>query len=162
MVRRTAAGSRRQRGVAFLALLLVIAAMGATLASAATFWHQTRQREKERELLFVGMQYRSAIRQYYEAGPGVRRYPPTLEALLLDPRLPAVRRYLRRPFRDPMTDSPEWGLVMAPEGGIMGVYSLADGRPIKQAKFPEELGWKEEMSGYADWKFVFRPVPAKK
>ncbi|HLO61619.1 MAG TPA: type II secretion system protein [Azonexus sp.] len=162
MARHTAAGSivgGRERGVLLLALLIAIAALGAGLAAAGTFWQQSRQRSLEAELLFVGQQYRNAIRQYYEAPPG-GTYPPSLEALLLDPRAPAIRRYLRRPYRDPLTGSREWGLVQAPQGGIMGIYSLSPEKPIKRANFPAILEWAPNLASYADWKFVYLPGPA--
>lgn len=157
----TGRGSGRKAGVAYLALLIVVAAMGAALAATGSLWHEVRQREKERELLFVGMQFRHAIRQYYESPAGQKKYPPTLEALLLDERTPAIRRYLRRPYRDPLTGSPEWGLVAAPQGGIMGVYSLAEGTPVKQANFPAELEWEEGKQSYAQWQFVYVPGSRK-
>ena len=157
MIPSTAAGSG-QRGVVLLALLIAIAVLGAGLAAAGTFWHETRQRILETELLFVGQQYRNAIRQYYEAPPG-GTYPPTLEALLLDQRAPAIRRYLRRPYRDPLTNAAQWGLVQAPQGGIMGVYSLAPDKPIKRANFPAVLEWAPSLASYADWKFVYLPAP---
>lgn len=156
MARLTAVGD--QRGVALLALLLVIAAMGAALAGGGVLWHEVQQREKERELIFVGLQYRDAIRQYYlNSAAGRARYPATLEALLRDERVPQIKRYLRRPYRDPLTNSTRWGLVVAPEGGIMGIYSLATETPIKQTNFPAELGWTEDKKNYADWQFVFVP-----
>jgi type II secretory pathway pseudopilin PulG len=147
----------RERGVAFLALLIGIAVLGTALGSAGTIWQQMQQREKERELLFVGLQYRHAIQHYYEQSPAGNAYPLTLEALLRDERAPGTRRYLRRPYRDPLTNSDQWGLVRAPTGGIMGVYSLAEGRPIKRANFPAELGWPGGKPSYADWQFVFLP-----
>ena len=149
---------RRQRGFLFLALLIVIATLGAGLAATGTFWHEVQQRAREQELLFVGMQYRRAIQQYYEASDGTRKYPPTLEALLLDERTPSIRRYLRRPYRDPLTNLPEWGLVNAPEGGIMGIYSLAPGQPIRRANFPAVLNWEAGLASYAEWKFVYVPT----
>lgn len=157
MVRPTAAGSH-QVGVAYLAVLIVIAAMGAALGVTGSLWQQVQQREKERELLFVGMQYRRAIQQYYESPVSQNRYPPTLEALLLDERSPAIRRYLRRPYRDPLNLSGNWGIVPAPQGGIMGVFSLAEGKPVKQANFPSELVWEGGKSSYAEWQFVFVAV----
>lgn len=157
MERPTAVGS--QRGLAFLALLIVLAIMGATLAATGTFWHQVQQRVKEQELLFIGLQYRNAIRQYYTASPaGLKAYPRTLEALLRDERFAGTKRYLRKPYRDPLNNSDKWGLIAAPDGGIMGIYSLAPGQPIKEANFPVELGW---LGGgrptYAEWQFVFLP-----
>lgn len=155
----TATG-KHQRGFLFLALLIVIATMGAGLAAIGSLWHEAQLRAKERELLFVGMQYRRAIQQYFETGPGAKKYPPTLEALLLDERTPSIRRHLRRPYRDPLTNRTEWGLVTAPQGGIMGVYSLSDAKPIKQANFPVQLNWEGGKTSYADWQFVYVPVAA--
>ena len=148
---------RRNAGIAYLALLLVIAAMGAALAATGSLWQQIQRREKEQELLFVGQQFRRAIELYYERSPGEKKYPPTLDALLLDERTPAIRRYLRRPYRDPLTHTKEWGLVPAPQGGIMGVHSLAAGTPLKQANFPAELNWEGTKSSYSEWKFVYLP-----
>lgn len=151
----TAAG-KRQRGFIFLAMLIILAILGAGLAATGTFWHEVQQRAREQELLFVGQQYRQAIKLYYETG-GLRKYPPSLEALLLDERSPAIRRYLRRPYRDPLTQSTDWGLIQAPQGGIMGVYSLAAGKPIKRANFPKVLNWEMGKTRYADWTFVYAP-----
>lgn len=131
--------------------------MGAALGTAGTLWHQVQQRAKERELLFVGLQYQRAIRSYYEKSPSIKAYPPSLESLLRDERVPGIRRHLRRPYLDPLTNGSEWGLVLAPNGGIMGVYSLAEGRPIRRANFPPELGWKGGRPSYADWQFIYMP-----
>ncbi len=157
MARPTAAGSPvAQAGLAYLALLIAIAVMGVALGLTGTFWHTVQQRAKERELLFIGMQYRRAIEQYYQRGPGgVKTYPPNLEVLLRDPRFPGTVRYLRRPYRDPLTNSYDWGLVPAPTGGVMGIYSLAEGQPIKQSDFPSQLGWVSGKSSYAQWQFVY-------
>lgn len=160
MAHRTPAG-RRQAGVALLALLLVVAAMGAALGAAGSVWQQVQQRARERELLFVGLQYRRAIRAYYELSPATKAYPPTLAALLRDERFPGVRRHLRRPYRDPLSHGGEWGLVLAPGGGIMGVYSLATGQPIRRANFPAELGWVGGRPSYGDWQFIYLPPGAQ-
>ena len=148
---------RRQAGVALLAVLIVIAAMSAALGVTGSLWHEAQQREKERELLFVGMQYRLAIKRYYESPVGQHRYPLTLDVLLLDERTPSIQRYLRKPWRDPLTNSKEWGLLFAPQGGIIGVHSLAEGKPIKQENFPAELEWEGGKSRYIDWQFVYIP-----
>lgn len=155
MARRTILGS--PQGFALLALLIVVAVMGAGLGAVGTIWHEVQQRDKERDLLFVGERYRRAIQQYYESSIGEKKYPPTLEALLLDPRQPGIRRYLRRPYRDPLKGSDNWGLVMAPQGGIMGIYSLSKDLPIKQANFPASLVGFENRPSYEDWKFVYIP-----
>lgn len=157
--RLTAAGNRaRQRGALFLALLVALAVMGVGLAAAGTFWHQVQQRAKEQQLIFVGLQYKRAIRSYYEASPGIKAYPRNLADLLRDDRFPGTRRHLRRLYLDPIENSPVWGLIMGPGGGIMGVYSLAPGRPIKQAGFPATLGWADGRTHYSEWQFTYLPA----
>jgi hypothetical protein len=123
-------------------------------------WSTASQREKERELLLIGAQFREAIGQYYEKSPGaLKRYPETLEGLLKDERQLGTQRYLRKVFFDPVTRSNKWGLVMSPMGGIMGVHSLSDAPPIKNAKF---LDADFDLSGktkYSEWLFVYRSAP---
>ena len=156
----------RQGGFAYVMILILVVMMGAGLAMVGTQWDLARQREREHELLFIGHQYRLAIGRYYQQSSGtLKRYPAALDDLLKDPRLPRTERYLRTPYRDPMTTGEEgWGLVMAPEGGIMGVFSKSEQRPLKRANFTgldhvfEEVSLQrgEEMR-YADWQFVYRP-----
>src|SRR5512142_3142860 len=113
----------KQRGFTYVAVLLSVAVMAAALAAAATVYSQSARREKEAELLFVGDQYRQAIRSYYERTPGgAKRYPRKLEDLLEDVRYPALMRHLLRLYPDPVTGGPMQP-VEAPGGGIMGVAS---------------------------------------
>lgn len=140
-----------------LALLFILAALGAGMAAVGTLWTTVAQREKEAELLFVGEQYRRAIESYQLRGPGSEKpYPPTLEALLEDRRFPMPVRHLRRLYPDPMTGRPEWGLVRDAEGGIVGVHSLAEGVPMKTAGFsPDQEGF-EAATSYREWVFKAR------
>jgi type II secretory pathway pseudopilin PulG len=150
----------RQAGVTYLAVLLLVALMGATLSAAGVLWHTAQMREKERELLFVGNEYRRAIQLYYLNSPGgVRQYPRELADLVKDPRQPVVKRYLRKLYRDPMTGKPEWGLVKNPDGSIAGVYSLSEAAPFKTANFGKSDAEFEGKEKYSDWKFVYRDTP---
>ena len=162
MAANTATG--RQGGFAYMLILALIVFMGLGLAALGTHWDSARQRAQEQELLYIGNQYRQAIGRYYQQTPGpTKRYPAALEELLKDPRVPYPARYLRRPFRDPVTQQ-DWGLVMAPEGGIMGIFSTSEKRPRKLANFDlpdrafEEVALQRgEQLRYADWQFVYRP-----
>jgi hypothetical protein len=41
-------------------------------------WSATRKREKERDLLSIGHQFRAAINAFYQTTPGaIKRYPET-------------------------------------------------------------------------------------
>ena len=50
-----------QRGFTYLALLVAVALLGIGLAAGSELWSQTRQREREQELLYIGAQFRRAI-----------------------------------------------------------------------------------------------------
>ncbi len=122
-------------------------------------WSTAQRRDKERELLFVGNQFRKAIGQYYEKSPGaVKKYPGTLSDLLKDERQLATQRYLRKIFIDPMTRTNKWGLVQAPEGGIMGVYSLSEAHPFKTDNFREADQRLAGKMKYSEWQFIYTPV----
>jgi type II secretory pathway pseudopilin PulG len=153
-------GEIAQRGFTYLALLLAVAALGLGLAATGEVWSQSRQREKEVELLFIGKQFREAIGRYYERTPGgVKQYPNKLEDLLEDKRYPNPQRYLRKIFPDPMGVESPWGLVKAPDGGIMGVYSLSEAAPIKTARFAERDEPFDGAHRYSDWQFIYNPPP---
>lgn len=150
---------RRARGFTYLGALFLVALLAGGLALGGEAWQTTVEREKETELLFAGNQYRRAIGQYYEATPGdPKRYPRTLQDLLQDPRQPGARRYLRKLYPDPVTGAKEWGLVKAPDDGILGVYSLSEAPPRKVAGFRLRDAGFERAKTYADWKFLYTPA----
>ena len=148
--------NHRQQGYTYLWVLFAVAFLGVGLSSAGVVWHFAQQREKERELLFIGSAFRAAIAQYYDRTPGaVKEYPRELTDLIKDPRYPSTQRYLRKIYRDPMTWKTEWGIVKTPTGEIMGVYSLSTDKPIKVKEFRAADQSFEEKSSYAEWKFVY-------
>ncbi len=205
-------------GYAYLALLFAVVLIGAGLGGAAQVWHTAMQRERERQLLWVGHQYRRAIRLYYTgagaggpanaanasqpavtvvvpSGPqtgvsgqgdvngtsnkagttatgvggapavgavgarpgGPSRYPPTLDALVVDPRFQQIRRYLRKLYDDPVTGKNDWVPIMAPNGGVMGVHSLSEDTPFKQAGFSPDDNNFTGKTHYSQWEFIYQP-----
>lgn len=148
----------RQSGFTYLAILFAIAIVGVALAVVGENASQANQREKEVELLFIGNQYRQAIMLYYERTPGlVKRYPAKLEDLLDDSRFIQKQHFLRKLYRDPITNQSKWGLVMSPEGGIMGVHSLSNATPIKQTNFAYSDSAYKGARKYSDWVFAYVP-----
>lgn len=150
----------RQQGFTYFAVLALVVITSIGALAGGRLWQTAERRERERELLAAGQQLRQAIGSYRAlAVAGRRQYPQSLEDLLLDPRLPGIRRHLRRIPVDPVTGSLEWGLLRAPDGGIQGVHSLSEAAPIKRAGFaPEEQGFAE-AARYADWRFVHTEPP---
>jgi type II secretory pathway pseudopilin PulG len=145
-------GPAPQTGFTYIGLLFAIAILGITLSTTGVVWSTQIRREKEAELLFVGDQYRIAIGRYRASGG---QYPQGLGDLLEDRRTPTVRRYLRRLYPDPITGNADWQLVAAPDGGIMGVASSSQLKPIKVAGFPLSDATFRGAECYCDWKFVY-------
>jgi type II secretory pathway pseudopilin PulG len=162
-VRRTANGSdgrmRREAGAVYLALLFFVAIMGTILAVTGVVWSTVQKRDKERELLFIGSEFRQAIGKYYESTPGtIKRYPSTFKDLLQGNRQLALVHHLRRVYADPMTSKLEWGIVRAPDGGIMGVYSLSTEKTVKRKNFGANDIAFDGVDGYQQWRFVYEPI----
>jgi type II secretory pathway pseudopilin PulG len=155
--RARAAGSAHERGFAYIGLLIAIVIIGAALAMVGEVWSTEARREREAELIFRGDAIRSAISDYLLAAGGSIQYPRGLEDLVLDPRFPQVRRHLRRVYADPMTGRADWKLIMAPDGGIMGVASRSQLAPIKQKRFEPIDSAFEDAKCYCDWQFIALP-----
>jgi type II secretory pathway pseudopilin PulG len=150
-----------QRGFTYVALLAIVAMLSVGSMAVGTMWHTAKVRENERELLAVGDEFRRAIGSYRAyVPPGqtgvVRRFPNSLDELVRDPRHPGVLRHLRRIHVDPVTGNAEWGLLRGPDGGIVGVHSLSEKRPMKQTGFAPLDETFENAARYADWQFLFR------
>lgn len=153
-----ASGSSTQRGFSYLFVLMLIALIGLGLAAAGSLWQTDARRAREADLLFVGDQYRQAIRSYYELDPGQPKLPQTLDDLTGDNRRPAPVRHLRRAYRDPMTGR-EFVLIREPDTqGILGVHSAASGEPLKTAGFTAEYDAFTNAASYSEWRFVFTPA----
>lgn len=149
---------QRQAGVTYLGVIFAVAIAGIALAGTGVVWSLESRRERERELLFVGEEYRGAIARYAAATPGAAQgeavaYPERIEQLLVDTRSFPAAHHLRRPYRDPMSDRNDWQLIRR-EGRIVGVASRDGRRPLKVSGFARG---QEDFAGagsYADWKFI--------
>ncbi len=153
--------THRQQGYTYLGVLLVVMVLGMTLTGATLVSETARRREKEQELIFAGQQYVDAIRSYYESGEGgVSTYPHSIAELLRDPRFPGMRRHLRKPWRDPMTPTGEWDVIVGEDGGIVGVRSRSRQAPLGKlstAQLAEEATAIDKPA-YRDWQFRFEPA----
>lgn len=81
--------------------VLFILALGFMLA--VPVWRTQIQREAEAELIFRGEQYMEAVRVFQTKFPG--RFPKNFDELLEE-------KCLRRPYKDPMTASGEWNVIL--------------------------------------------------
>ncbi|MCA3166073.1 MAG: type II secretion system protein [Burkholderiales bacterium] len=135
---------------------MILAIMGVALTMAAEVHHTVVIRDREAGLLAVGREFQRAIASYHESqqSGGKKEYPGSLDDLLQDPRLPGLKRHLRKVYIDPITGAPEWGLTRM-NGRIVGVYSLSEKMPIKQANFEAGLEHFEGAKKYSDWVFLY-------
>ncbi|WP_374350003.1 type II secretion system protein [Chitinimonas sp.] len=148
-----------EAGFTYPAALFLLVVLMIMSARALNVWKTSEQHAREQELLWVGQQYRQAIKTYYELSPGSeKRYPSDLRDLLEHRFTTQIRRPLRRPYRDPITNRAEWGVVTAPDGGVMGVYSLSMAEPLKKGGFEESNAEFANKKHYQDWQFIYQPA----
>lgn len=151
---------RPQRGLALLLVLVAVAVIGLISASALQDGAQVSRRDAEEELLQVGQTFRQALLSYVNSTPGQAALGPrSLDELLRDPRVPGLRRHLRQVPHDPLTGGSDWGLLKSPDGQIIGIYSLAEGQPIKRAGFEPALARLTDAPNYQAWVFGTAPPP---
>jgi type II secretory pathway pseudopilin PulG len=143
---------RTDRGFTYLGLLILVASIGLLLGGAVEVASTAMRREREAQLLWAGHAYRDAIARYWARR---RAYPPALSDLLGDSTATLPVRYLRRLYRDPMTDAGEWELIRSPFGGIMGVASRSRRAPLKTGGFDAADRDFADAKTYAEWRFTF-------
>ena len=150
-------------GFTYLGALFLIILLGVFAAKAAAVWSTAAKRDRERELLFVGGEYRRALESFRKAHANSPQPYPTELAQLLGPgdRLVPVR-HLRRLYADPVTGNAEWGLVRTPQGGIVGVYSLSGDAPVRVVADSANAAIDfAHAKSYRDWVFKLAlPVAA--
>ncbi|MCS7314914.1 MAG: hypothetical protein RMI94_07015 [Bryobacterales bacterium] len=96
-----------------------------------------RQREKEQLLIERGEQYRRAIQLYVRK---FNRYPAQLRDLENTNNI----RFLRRRYKDPMTDKDEWRLIHIGPNGVLTNSLLSKPEQSGQQKAEESLPGESE------------------
>lgn len=108
-----------QRGFTLMELMVVMAIVASLLTLAMPRYFHSVERSKEAVLRQDLSTMRDAIDKFF-ADRG--RYPATLEEL-------AQKRYLRTIPADPITESSETWIVVAPPDADVGVYDVRSGAP---------------------------------
>ena len=147
---------RRDGGFTYLSLIILVAIIGLVTASTLKLGALAQRSRAEQQLLDIGAAFSDALQSYADATPaGFPPQPPSLKALLRDPRFPGVRRHLRKVFVDPITGKAEWGITyLGDKVGVLAVYSLSDAKPVKIGNFParfQGLAGKQKIS---EWRFA--------
>lgn len=141
-----------ESGFTYIAALVMVVIMGIMLGVTGQSMRVVMKREREKELIFRGLQYRDAIERWTKKG-----MMPLLDLnhLLKDPRTATGEKHLRQLYKDPVTGG-EWKILKDPQLGIYGVASTSDEEPLKQGNFPDVIKKFEEKKKYSEWEFVFK------
>jgi type II secretory pathway pseudopilin PulG len=143
-------------GFTYIGLIVLLAILGLVGAAGMKTGSLMQRAAAEHELLEIGAAFSEALRSYAAATPkGQPQQPPSLEALLKDPRFPQVRRHLRKIFVDPLTGKAEWGVMtVGDKAGVTGVYSLSAAKPLKVGNFDARFVNFANKERISDWKFT--------
>jgi hypothetical protein len=95
---------KEHKGYALLVAVVAINILALLALLARPMWQTENQRDLEEELLFRARQYKTAIELYTKKNPNL--YPRSFDDLY-------EKKFLRQLFKDPMTESGEWNIVMA-------------------------------------------------
>jgi len=154
---------RRQRGFTYLLLLFIVAVTGVAAATLGMRWQTQAQREREAELLFRGLQLRSALQRYHDQSPdGQPRRPQRLEDLLIDSRGGPVRHPLRQLYPDPFTGRADWVLLRDADGGIVGLHSRSTATALRRQGLPPEVtGGGDTATTVNQWMFSIAAAQAE-
>ena len=153
------AGRQQQSGFTILAVLAALVFLALATQGVMQVVSQQDLREREQLLRRIGETYAKAIGTYYEASPGsVKQWPRDLLDLVDDRRFVGTRRHIRELYADPVARSAQWGVVRGDDGGITGVYSLAEGKPLLSTPLLQDGPAAKTVSRYSDLQFVYRPA----
>ncbi len=157
---RTGSRPRRphQAGFTYVWLLAAIAVLAIGMSLVGPMWAERVQREREAEMLRVGVAYAHAIEHFYRMQPaGARQLPHSVDDLLRDPRFPGVVRHLREAYTDPLLPGQPLALVRGPAGELRGVSSTSDATPLMQAPWTDghfSLPAATPATRCRDWQFL--------
>ena len=113
----------KQTGLAYLAVLFLVAAIALSMAVVTQNQDTQLKREKEQDWLYVGKQYERAIASYYQLSPnGLKALPNNVDDLLTDKRFVAPVHHLRKAYLDPLTNQ-HWVQLLNEDNQLTGVVS---------------------------------------
>ena len=125
--------ARRCGGFNLVILAVAVTVLNILVAKALPLWSHQIQREKEEELIFRGLQYAEAIRQFKTRN---QRLPTKLEELVK-----VKPRCIRKLWKNPMSENGEWGLIFQGEPVVPGQSQDQD----RQGRNPPD---EEEASAF--------------
>ncbi len=153
--------TRSEAGFTFIAVLIMVVVMGIMLGAIGQSVSVVMKREREKELIFRGLQYRDAIERWSKKGVPLKDLKDLVEPTVSSNASASKDRFLRKLYKDPITGG-EWKTLPTPPDpvqGIWGVASKSSDEPFKQGDFPEVIKDFKGKTKYSDWEFVYKKTP---
>jgi hypothetical protein len=131
---------KNEKGYTLAVVVVFTSVLLVGLSEAMINWQKAMQREREEELIFRGKQYMRAIELWQRKFRNT--WPTTIDALLNTNNT----RFLRKRWKDPITNSEEWRLIkMNPDGSISGLTIIPSGG-LPEATVPGAPGQRRTGS----------------
>lgn len=146
-------------GFAYLAVLFALALIGFGLSVTGQMWSESIRKEKEEDLLAKGTEIMNAINSYKKQRG---KFPKNLKVLLGETSGGGLKRYLRKIYKDPMTNKSDWTVIKEIGGNVVGVSSTSSEVPFKTVGFSKELQHLEGKNRYSEWVFKGEVLPSGK
>ena len=122
--------SSKEAGYTLAVVMVFTSVLLVTLSGAVINWQKAMQREREEELIYRGKQFMRAVELWQRKFPAT--YPTTIDALLSTNNT----RFLRKKWKDPITNSDEWRLLkMNPDGSISGLTVIPGSGPLGPSNY---------------------------
>src|SRR5262245_40195077 len=126
----TSRAACKEAGYTLAVVMVFTSVVLVTLSGAVINWQKSMQREREEELIYRGKQFMRAVELWQRKFPGT--YPTTVDALLSTNNT----RFLRKKWKDPITNSDEWRLLKVnPDGSISGLTVIPGSSPLGPSAF---------------------------
>jgi len=154
--------TRSEAGFTYIAALVMVVIMGIMQGAIGQLMSTIMKREREKELIFRGLQYRDAIERWSKKGVPLKDLKDLVEPTVSSNLDRSKDRLLRKLYKDPITGK-EWKTLPNPPDPIQGIYGVASTsseEPFKQGNFPEVIKNFEGKKKYSDWEFIYRKTPA--
>ena len=153
--------TRSEAGFTFISALVMVVVMGIMLGAIGQSMSVIMKREREKELIFRGLQYRDAIERWSKKGVPLKDLKDLVEPTVSNNASASKDRLLRKLYKDPITGG-EWKTLPTPPDpvqGIWGVASKSSEEPFKQGDFPEVIKDFKGKTKYNEWEFVYKKTP---
>jgi len=153
--------ARSETGFTYIAALVLVVVMGIMLGAIGQSVKVIMTREREKELIFRGLQYRDAIERWSKKGVPLKDLKDLVEPTVSSNVSASKDRLLRKLYKDPITGG-DWKTLPNPPDPIQGIYGVASpssDKPFKQDNFPEVIKDFKGKEKYSDWQFIYKKTP---